>query len=139
MFTKKEFLALIISVLILTFIFGFYDGSPTFVLSNWMLNFFRIFLLVSVAVLFRELVIKLFAKRHDATSEYEIWNIKQIWFNVKLKMGLPLGILIALIFAIVSKGRFFFTAIGTNKLKEIGVARVGRKYQNIKKKDAKVC
>ena len=131
MFTKKESLAVFISVLLLSFVFGFDDGTNTFVLSNWLINILRIFLLVSVAILFRELVIKLFAKRHEAISEYKLWSVHQIWFNKKLSRGLPFGIFIALIGAVVSTGRLFFTAIGVHDLRENTNPRVGRKYQNL--------
>lgn len=131
MFTKRELLHLLISIFILSFVFGFDDGNKTFVLNYWLSNFFRIFLLIIVAVLFRELVVKLFAKRHDAKSEYEILSVKQVWFNVKLDKGIPFGVLFALVLAIASRGKFFFTAVGRHNFIESKTARVGRKYQSL--------
>lgn len=131
MFTKRELLHLLICVFVLVFVFGFDDGSKTFVLGNWLSNFFWIFLLIAVAVLFRELIVKLFAKRHDAKSEYEILSVKQVWFNLKLDKGIPFGVLFALVLSIASKGKFFFTAMGKHDFIGSKISRVGRKYQSL--------
>ena len=131
MFSKKESIALLISVLVLTFVFGFDDGSEVFVFSNWLINFIGIFLLATFAVLFRELIVKWFASRHDSRSEYETWNIHQVWFDKRLKRGIPFGIFLSLVLAFVSLGKFFFTAVGVHKFKENKNARVGRKFQNL--------
>lgn len=129
MFTKREIIHLVISILILAFVFGFDDGNPSFVLNHWVINFLRFFLVVAIALLFRELTVKVFARRHDANSEYEIWNIKRVWFTgtTKLPRGFPFGIIIAFVLAIASRGNVFFTALGIHKLEENKVARAGRK------------
>ncbi len=127
MFTKKESAALLISILVLSFVFGFDDGKEAFALSSWLFNFLIVFLAVFASVLFRELMFKGFARRHDATSEYGIWNINQVWFGKKLERGIPLGIFAAVVLAIASAGKFFFTAIGVHNLRENRHARVGRK------------
>lgn len=131
MLNKKEILALVVSIFILSFVFGFDDGSSIFELNHWLFNFFKIFLLVGISILFRELIVKLFASRHECRSEYEIWNVKQVWFNTRLKFGFPFGVLFSLILAIASKGNFFFTAIGSHKIIENKTARVGRKFQSL--------
>ena len=128
MFMKKESAALLVSVIVLAFVFGFDDGREVFILSGWLANFFLVFIAVFVSVLFRELIFKWFAGRHDATSEYSIWNVNQAWFGKKFERGFPFGILIALILAFGSAGKFFFTAVGMHNLKENRHARVGRKY-----------
>ena len=134
MFTKKEAIHLAISIIILGFIFGFDDGRKTFVFSRWFLNLVYVTLIVAFSIMFRELIVKWKANRHDATAEYEIWTIKQMWFggHGKLKYGLPLGIFLTFILAITSKGKAFFTAIGGHKIKEDLVARAGRKRVYIK-------
>ena len=131
MFTKKESFFLFLSILILSLVFGFDDGTSVFVLNNWLINLLRIFLLVSVAILFRELIIKLFAKRHEAIREYAPWLIHQFWFNKKISRGLPFGIFLSLIGAVVSSGKLFFTALGVHDLRENTNPRVGRKFQNL--------
>ncbi|MBI2148727.1 hypothetical protein HYU23_03535 [Candidatus Woesearchaeota archaeon] len=131
-FAKREEINLLISILVLTFVFGFDDGSKIFVLTNWLLNLIKIFFLVVIAILFRELIIKYFAKRHDATSEYELWRMKKMWFGGgNLTKGFPFGIILALIFTIFSQGKLFFTAIGIHSLTEYKIARLGRKHPTL--------
>ncbi len=128
MFTKREILHLFLSIVILGFVFGFDDGNKSFILQNWILNLIRFIIIVAIIVLFREFVLKFFAKRHNATSEYEIWNINRVWFTKKLERGIPLGILMSIFLAIGSKGKFFFTAIGSHKFEEYKTSRSGRKH-----------
>src|SRR3989338_457717 len=142
MFNKKEFWHLLVSILVLGFIFGFDDGAKNFLFINWISNLIWILFLTAIAVLFRELVIKLFARRHDVQSQYEIWYVDYLGFYLKEKKGkgflnifretikkpYPLGILFALILAVASNGKAFFTAVGVHNFKEIESARVGRKH-----------
>ena len=129
MFTKKEKIYLLISILVLTFVFGFDDGAKSFVLEHWLLNFIRIFLFVLITILFREIIIKFFASRHDSVSEYNIWNVERIWLGSKGKLPrpLPFGIILSLILTFASLGKFFFTAVGIHNLTERRLSRVGRK------------
>ncbi len=131
MFTKKEQFHLIISVLILTLVFGFDDGAQTFVLRHWFLNLILMFLFIVVALFFREFVVKFFAKRHDARSEYEIWRMKRFWFSGETKKGVPIGIIFSIIFTLGSLGKFFFAAIGIHNLTEYKSSRVGRKQATL--------
>lgn len=133
MFTKKEVVHLLISVFVLGLVFGFDDRNSSFVFGQWFTNFLGFILMVAVVVLFRELVIKIFARRHDAKSEYEIWGIGRIWFTQegKLSKKMPFGIILAVILTLASSGRLFFTAIGSHKLEENKLARVGRKHSTI--------
>ncbi len=140
MFTKREIIHLIISVVVLGFVFGFDDGSSTFIFSNWFRNLLLIILIVAIAVLFRELVIKLMARRHEAISEYEIWNIKRVWFDKELPFGFPLGIILTLFLSVGSLGKAFFTAIGVHKISEYKSARTGRKHSSLDYfEEAQIC
>ncbi len=133
MFTKREKVHLLISILFLTFVFGFDDGSKVFIFDNWIFNLISIFFFLIISILIREVVVKFFSKRHDAISEYEIWRIKRVWFgNIgKLSRSFPLGILMALFITLGSKGRLFFSAIGIHNLSENKSARLGRKQLNL--------
>ncbi len=135
MFTKEETTNLVISILILGFIFGFDDGNPTFIFGNWLANFFKVVFLVAIALLFRELVLKWVAKGHDALSYYDLWSVKQTWIGEKLSRGYPLGAIIGILISIFSKGKFFFTAVGKHTFIENRLARVGRKYANLQFKE----
>src|SRR3989344_4900747 len=128
MFTKKEVIALLISILVFAFIFGFDDGRQTFNASYWLANFFTIVIIIAISLLVRELVIKFFAKRHEAESQYKIWQMEYLWFDKKVKLirPLPFGIIISLILAVYSKGTFFFTAIVASLFLSIIVLLFGR-------------
>src|SRR3989344_36120 len=129
MFTKKEIVHLAISVVVLAFVFGFDDGQSIFVFSYLITNLFRILLLVAVSILLRELFIKLTANKFNSKAEYHIWLIERFWFRMKdaIKPGIPFGIIFSLIGAFVSKGKFFFTAIGVHDIKQNLAARAGNK------------
>ena len=49
---SREIKSIIVIVLVLTFIFAFDDGKPAFVLTDWLLNFLYVLILVSLTVLF---------------------------------------------------------------------------------------
>ena len=129
MFKKTEITNMAISILVLGLVFGFDDGKETFVLTRWLLNLLGMILIVAIIILIRETVIKITANRHKVDSEYGLWNIKKVLFKGgNLKSGVPIGIILTLLFSILSKGKLFFTAIGSHNLKERLAARTGRKY-----------
>ena len=142
MFTKRELLHLFISVIILGFVFGFDDGRQIFILSDWLTNFFGFFIIIAISLLFRELVIKLFAKRHDAKSEYELWGMGRFWFSGKLaiKKKVPIGLFVAFVITVASRGKLFFTALGSHQLQEFGLSRTGRKHPTLNYfEEAQIC
>ena len=128
MFTKREVIHLTITILLLTFIFGFDDGRKTFIAKYWFLNLLGVLLITAFSILFREAVIKYKAKKHETESTYEIWRVKKFWFKgAESKTGIPFGIVIALITILVSKGKMYFTAVGIHKLHENVERRTGRR------------
>lgn len=134
---KKEGIAFLVSVLILSFVFGFDDGSKTFVLQNWLRNFFIIVFMVAVSLLVHVLIIKYFAYRHQCGSEYRIWYITRFGFKkserfdktgtARALKGVPLGALLAVILAFLTNGLLYFTAIFDNEVSVNKTQRVGRK------------
>lgn len=134
LFNKKELFALGISVFILSLVFGFNDGAKSFILTNWIKNFVIIFLLVLVSFLFRELVIKYWAYRHDSKVDYRLWVVNRFGFKKwerfdrsGLKRGVPLGVIIAFIVTVLSNGLLYFCAVGENEVIVNKKARTGRK------------
>ncbi|HZX12645.1 MAG TPA: hypothetical protein VFE88_04285 [Candidatus Nanoarchaeia archaeon] len=128
MFDKKEALHLLATILILSIVFGWNDGQPTFIANTWILNFLKIIFIVSIAVLAHELSHKLTARKFDANSTYHLLTIKHLIFKKELKKPLPLYSLIALFLALTSKGKLFFTGIGGNTITSTERQRTGRKY-----------
>ncbi|MEK6974218.1 MAG: hypothetical protein AABW41_03220 [Nanoarchaeota archaeon] len=125
-FDKTEKMHLILGILILSFIFGFDDKRPSFVLSLWLSNLFFVFVFVVISVLFRELVQKYVADKLLVIKEYRLWGINRLNFRRRpsfpMKIGwfkierFYIGAFIGLLVAFVSKGKFFFAAIGGSKL-----------------------
>ena len=89
-----------------------------------------------------ELIIKLFAKRHDAKSEYELWGMGRFWFSgeAAIKKKVPVGLFLAFIITVASGGKLFFTALGSHQLKELGLSRMGRKHPTLNYfEEAQIC
>lgn len=138
MFGRKELAHLFAITLILGFVFGFDDGSSTFVLNNWLVNFGSACFIVFISLFFKEIVMKLFAMRYRTRVEIELWCAKQFWFSraskferFKMKRGLPLGIFLALYLSFLSFGRIFFTAVFNHQLTEDRNARIGRSWKRL--------
>ena len=88
-FTKIENKHLIISILILTFVFAFNDKSSSFYLPFWLLNFIKILIIITFSLLFKEIIKKYWAEKYGAVSEYRIWNIQRYYLRTKSKFPFP--------------------------------------------------
>lgn len=142
MFRKPEIKDLIISILILGFVFGFDDGKKTFELTPWLLNFIKICLLSTIALLVHHLSQKITAKKFGCQTKHEIWRIKHYWFGAKshfpitLHFGFtkiilnsfPLGIFLPIIITFLSDGQLFFAATAMCLISVNKAHRIGRKY-----------
>ena len=128
MFTKRELFHLTITVLILSFVFGWNDGQTIFVAEHWLANFIKIVAIVLLALLAHELGHKFVAKRYDLQTEYKINNIERIWFNTKLKKPLPLWAILSVLLTFLSRGQLPFTSIGTTTVTADEKMRIGRKF-----------
>jgi Zn-dependent protease len=109
-FSLTELQNLAILCLVMAFLFGFDDGNPTFVLSKWLSNYFAILILVIIIVFLHESAHKLWALGSSYRSEYKLW---------------PYGIAIALMLAFVTKGKFYFLALGGVWVTDMAVHRIG--------------
>lgn len=137
MFGKKEFIAILISILILSFVFGFNDGSKTFSLNFWLLNFLKVLIIVTISVLLRELVMKIIARKKGCDSEYELWGIKRYWFyeHNRFNVAIPFAAIISVLVTLFSNGKAFFTVLGKNVIKANRKLRVGREYTRLTHSD----
>lgn len=140
LFLKEELFPLVLSIITLTIVFGFDDGQDKLVLINWIKNFFIVFGLVIISFMFRILIVKYWAFRHDSEMRYKILNITRFgfkhWerFDKKIKeksflpSGIPIGIILAYTITLLSLGKWYFTAIGENDITINRNARAGRKH-----------
>ncbi len=133
--TKKEIKYYIITILILTFVFGFNDSALTFELDFWLRNLLLVLIGVSISFLLKQLVIELIADRYGFDYEYDFWRIRRYWFNPesefkfrRKKFTIPFGIIIPLILTLISRGLFYFPVVGTSKIKP-NLKRVGKQFK----------
>jgi hypothetical protein len=132
-FTGKEVRHLVVAALALGFVFGFDDKSPTFVLSHWLFNYFLVCLASAAVLLAYALAQKLVADRYGASSEFRLWSVQRFGFRPesKFQTRIPIGILIGIIVAFLSAGKFFFAGVASFELSEHRYKRIGRKYLNV--------
>ncbi len=128
MLKKRELIHFVISILILSLVFGWNDGKSTFDVAYFLANFLKIIILVTLTLLVHELGHKLTARFYDAETEYELITLERIWFKGKLKKPIPVFPIVAVFLAIVSKGQLFFTGIAKTKILTQSKRRVGRKF-----------
>lgn len=140
MFRKKELRYFLVSLLVLTFIFAFDDGRVDLVFIYWLGNFFKIFVFVLIAFGLHVIVQKKYAEWIDCKHKYKLWSIRKFWFDAKtqLKKPIPFGVFLSLILAFYSRGKFFFTALGS-----VDIAgkkgRVGRSFYHVTKFEVAKC
>lgn len=141
-FEIKDF---IISVIILGFVFGFDDGREAFQLTPWLINFIKICLLSTIALLIHHLSQRIIAKKFGCQTEHEIWRVKQYGFSSKshfpitLHLGFtrfilnsfPLGILLPILVTFLSNGQLFFAATGVCLISVNKAYRIGKKYTRL--------
>ncbi len=109
-FSSYEKKWIIISILAMTLIAGFDDGSEAFDASYWLFNFFNVFLIVTLAVLVRE-------------SAHRIYGLSS-GFRVEYVPSFHM-IVIGLILAFMSMGRVMFLAPNTVKIHMLETHRLG--------------
>lgn len=139
LFNKTEVKHLVISALVLGFVFGFDDGKPLFVFSYWILNYLKFVVLSFIVLIIQELGQKLIAARSGCITEHRIWKIKRYGFArhrefIKLPFGIEnlyLGIIIPILLTILSSGQLKFAAVGLSLITINPAYRLGRKYAHL--------
>ncbi len=139
LFDKKELNLIILSILLLSFAFGFNDGQQDFVLSYWISHLILVIILVTISILIIELAIRNIAKMYDCSIEYKLWGIKRFflgrilgfYIDTTLKRKIPLGIILCTLGAFISKGAFIFALIQNHLIKENAQVRSLRRSQHV--------
>ncbi|HLD10844.1 MAG TPA: hypothetical protein VJB89_02085 [Candidatus Nanoarchaeia archaeon] len=133
MFQKKELCAYVYSLLVLTFVFGFDDGSEIFVLENWLMNLLKVFFMVLIVFFLKESGHKIMARWRDCIVEYRVWTISSLWFSAssKLKKPFRLGIWLPLLISFLTQGGLALTFTGEHVSKGIRTKRVGRIWTHV--------
>lgn len=130
----------IITILVVTFVFAFDDKQATFQLGNWLANFLRVSIGVTLVVLVHYFGHKWAARRYGTDVTHKVWGIRRYGFAKRAHFPLkihfmnitvipihsfPLGSVLAVIISFLSNGRFFFTPveaidIGSGESKRLG-------------------
>ncbi len=111
-FSETELRAMVISVLVMAFIFSSAKGGPqdTFVASYWIRHFLLAVLIAALALLARQAAQRIIGLSIGFRVEYRIWFY---------------GILIGLVIAVVSKGAIWFLAPGGILIYHMAGHRIG--------------
>ena len=111
-FTKIEIRDLIISSLVIAFLFSFINLTiETYIIS---------FLLVAPTFILHELAHKYVAEKKGYKANYVLW---------------PTGVITSIIFSFMTFGRVVFAAVGAVSISSISESRVGYKYANLGRED----
>jgi hypothetical protein len=109
-FSKSEKAWLITSAFILALIMGFNDGSPVFIFSNWLGNFFICLIGVAIAMFVHEAVRR-------------IMGLEQ-GFRVEFKPFMY-GLIAGIVLAFMSNGKLIFLAYGGIQFHMLEAHRLG--------------
>lgn len=132
---------LLAALLAITFALAFDDGQPSFQFSFWLLNFFRMFLIVTFSILAKELVRKYVASRYSCSTEFRVWSIERFGLGRHTKLpanilgykitSIPLGVILPVLIAFISLGKLPFIAAGVFVISTHLAHRTGKRYLNI--------
>ncbi|MBU2638881.1 MAG: hypothetical protein KJ955_07950 [Nanoarchaeota archaeon] len=124
-YTKNELKYFAVIILTLGLAFAFNDKSQEFVLANWLLNFVKMLVFVTISVFVHDFAHDLMAKKYGFISEYRIWGIKRFFLRERFPKkvhifgrditihSFPIGIVLCLLVMLLSNGRLFFTAVSS--------------------------
>lgn len=117
-FDKKEVKLIILSIVVLSFAFGFNDKRPDFVLSYYLFNLVLVTILVALSILIIEIMIRLIARQYFCNIQHQVWGIKRYSLRATLKKKIPLGVIFCILGAFISKGSFVFALVQNHLIKE---------------------
>jgi Zn-dependent protease len=110
-YTKLERRDLILSIIIITFVFAYDDKREEFNLIYWAGHFLLTFLIVALAFLVHTGTQKVFALQQGFIAEYRAW---------------PLGLAISAMFALITGGKWYVLLPGAIYLIHVPILRLGK-------------
>lgn len=134
----QELKAIIIAAAILGFIFGFDDGSSKFILAFWIKNFILQFVMSLIFIMVFVQITKTYSDKKGVFSTFSFWNLKRYGFSrsshYKSK-GIPIGAILSILFAVLSLGKIFFSAVLSPEFKTSPASRLGKKFERTTDKE----
>ncbi len=135
-FSKKEKKHLIITIIILSFVFSFKEwGTTQFSILVGLSNWIQYLIAIAIILVLKQTIHKIIAEKQGASAEYRMWSIeryglkKSAHFSRKKKEGLPIGLILSITLAFLTNGALKFAAVCSSKMKE--ESRIGKKYKNL--------
>lgn len=133
---------LLISALIMGFVFGFDDKRPVFEITYWFINFLKWSLISFLSLIIFAYIPNLFTRKFACSARYEPWRLERFGlkeyrkfsryklFGFKLKY-LPIGIILPILITLISNGKLFFVATMIFVTTINPAFRIGKKYIRI--------
>ncbi|MBT4541045.1 hypothetical protein HOC35_06020 [Candidatus Woesearchaeota archaeon] len=108
--TNAEIKDLVITILVVAFIFGYNDKQPSFQISYWLFNFLLHVFIVTIIVFLYDLAHKVASIFMNIKAEYKMWST---------------GLLIGMVVTILSGGKFYIILPGGVFFHHLVVQRLG--------------
>ncbi len=110
-YSPKERTDLIITILAVSFVFAYDDGSKSFRLYYWLGNLLKVILFVTIAFVFRTLLQQAFALNQGYRAEYKAW---------------PFGLILGAVASLLSAGKLYIILPGGIFLHHLAIHRLGK-------------
>jgi len=108
---KREARDILISILAITFIFGYSDSGESFQLGTWLLNMLITLFIVALSFLAYDAGMKLAALNQGLRAEYRMW---------------PQGLAIGVIITLLTQGRWYVILAGGLFVHHVSILRIGK-------------
>lgn len=133
---------MIAASLITGFVFWFDDKKQVFILSDWILNYFKYAIFSFISLLIYSLVQTHLSKLYGSSLNYSIWGVKRYWFERRAHFPkripgfftikkFPLGVFVPLLVSFLSSGGLYFAAVLSSAVTVNPIYRLGRSYTHL--------
>lgn len=142
-FSKTEFKYIALTAIVLAFVFALDDKQPKFQPSFWLTNFLITIIFALIVIIIHQLGHKIIGLRYKVHTEHRTWFIERFWFSSHAKFKFknpltnktyncfPIGIFLAILTTLISKGKIYLVAIETFIAKEHPSLRLGHRWSNL--------
>lgn len=142
-YNGQEIRSIFLAALVLGFIFSAREwGYGSINVGIGLTNFIQSTILSLIIILIYQTAHKLIAKKYHAYSTFRIWSLKRIWFTKNSKIEnlnlfgkkfktIKVGVILPIIFSLISNGLFRFATIGSSEVIAIEKRRINKKFKHL--------